>query len=147
MVFDIEAMGITMPKLVKCSPQGEFIPGTLQFEFLSAVPTADEHSATVAVLVVPCIIPRIHAKVDSMIKDRYLSGVVSTWSNTCARQALMGLEPPGPNGQRLLKKRPTVFTRGMSYSDAQRTYADGHTAGTLSDADYVEWITMVRNHM
>ena len=156
MVFDIEAMKITMPKLVNspmytCSPQGKFVPGTLEFEFISAPPSADELAATVAIVVVPCIIPRIHAKVDNMIKERYLTGVVSTWDNTAARQAIMGLEPPkdcpvymGRNGQRLLKKRPTVTTRGMSYNDANRTYADAHTAGTLSDADYVEWIVSVQ---
>ena len=50
----------------------------------------------------------------------------------------------GRNGQRLLKKRPTVSTRGMSYNDANMMYADAHTAGTLSDADYVEWIVSVQ---
>ena len=111
MVFDIEAMKITMPKLVNspmytCSPAGKFIPGSLEFEFLTAPPTADELAATVALIVVPCVIPRIHAKVDNMIKERYLTGVVTTWDNTAARQAIMGLEPPkdcpfcmGRNGQ------------------------------------------------
>ena len=32
----------------------------------------------------------------------------------------------------------------MSYNDANMTYADAHTAGTLSDADYVEWIVSVQ---
>ena len=139
MLFDIEAMKITMPKLVNspmytCSPAGRFIPGILEFEFLSAVPTVDELVATAAIIVVPCIIPKIHAKVDNMIKDRYLTGVVSTWDNTTARQAIMGLEPRdcpvcmGRNGQRLLKKRPTISARGMGYNDANRKYADAHAA-------------------
>ena len=89
-----------------------------------------------------------------MIKERYLTGVVTTWDNTAARQAIMGLEPPrdcplcmGRNGQRLLRKKPTVSTRGMSYNDANKTYTDAHTTGTLSDADYAEWIVSVRGSM
>ena len=30
--------------------------------------------------------------------------------------------------------------RGMSYEQANQAYADAHMAGTLSDADYVEWL-------
>ena len=32
----------------------------------------------------------------------------------------------------------------MSYNDANKTYADAHAAGTLCDADYVEWIVSVQ---
>ena len=63
----------------------------------------------------------------------------------------MGLEPPrdcpvckGRTGQRLLKKKPTLTTRGMNYDEAHKAYADAHMAGTLTDADYVEWLVSVR---
>ena len=32
----------------------------------------------------------------------------------------------------------------MNYNDANGTYMDAHAAGTLSDADYVEWIVSVQ---
>ena len=135
----------------------KLVRGELQFVILSAPfldtpPTADEPAATIAKVVRPCIIPGIpkDTPLDSMIKERYLTGVVSTWDNTAARKALIDLEPRGSaNGQRLLKKRPTVSTRGMSYSysEANKTYTDAHMAGTLTDADYVEWIVLVRDSL
>ena len=32
----------------------------------------------------------------------------------------------------------------MDYDEAHKAYADAHNAGTLSDADYVEWLVSVR---
>ena len=100
--------------------------------------------------------PKIHAKVDGMVNERYLAGDVESWDITASRQALIGLEPPrssglcpqckGRNGQRLLKDEPTLDTRKLDYEEANQAYTDKHAAGSLSDADYVEWIALVRNH-
>ena len=60
----------------------------------------------------------------------------------------MGLEPPGSAaGQQLLKKKPTLNTKGMDYEQTNLEYALAHVAGTLSDADYVEWIVSVLKHV
>ena len=151
--FDIEITKIAkVPKLVNNG--SKFVKGELQFVILGAPylhtpPTVDMPAATIAKVTRPCIIPGIpkDTPLDNMIKERYLTGIVSTWDNTTARKALLDLEPRGSiNGQRLLKDKPTVSTRGMNYEDTNRTYADAHTAGTLSNADYVEWIVSVRSH-
>ena len=34
----------------------------------------------------------------------------------------------------------------MGYEQVNQVYADAHIAGTLTDADYVEWIAQIRNH-
>ena len=87
--FDIEVKNISGPKLKNNG--AKYIEGYLEFEvlgapFLDMPPTVNEPAAHVAKVAIRCVIPRIEAKVDKMIKDRYLTGVVATWDNTTARQ-------------------------------------------------------------
>ena len=36
--------------------------------------------------------------------------------------------------------------RGLEYKEANLLYASEHAAGTLTDADFVEWAALIRNH-
>ena len=147
--FDALLTRLSAPKYVGSGPRAKFIFGIIEFEFIGPPPTADEPAASVCKVVTDWVIPKIpeQTKLDSMIKDRYLTGVVSNWDFTTARQATLGLEPPGSvNGQRLLTIKPTVGTRGMGYEQVNKIYSDAHVQGTLSDVDYIEWLAAVRNH-
>ena len=143
--FDVVVTKISAPKYVGSAAKSKFIFGVLEFEFLDSPPTCDEAAATVAQVVVDCVVPRIpkDTKLDEMVKNRYLSGDVSTWDITTDRQAHNGLEPPGSGRYQLLPVAPSVNVRGMGYEQVNQVYADVHVAETLTDADYVEWIAQI----
>ena len=147
--FKVMMTKFAAPKYQGTGTKSKFIFGVLEFEFLGPPPSADVPAASICKVVEDCIIPKIsdQVKLDNMIKERYLSGDVTTWDNTTARQALLDLAPRGSlTGQRLLTIKPTLVTGGMNYSETNQVYAAAHAAGSLTDADYVEWIVAVRNH-
>ena len=78
--FDVVVTKISAPKYVGSAAKSKFIFGVLEFEFLDSPPTCDEAAATVAQVVVDCVIPRIpkDTKLDEMVKNRYLSGDVAS---------------------------------------------------------------------
>ena len=149
-VFDVLTTRVSAPKYAGSGTKSKFIFGSLEFEFIDVPPNTELtiFTATVARVVIDCVIPRIpkETKLDQMVKDRYLSGDTTTWDITTCRQFKNGLAPPGSGYYRLLLVPPSVNVRGKGYTEANSAYMDALSAGTLTDADHVEWITLIRNH-